>query len=159
MIRQSGEATKGKIMVRVDTDKYSVLIRSDYLYALGKLSSSRQERHKLIEEAIEGFLHDYSYEERLKEIEKEGPRVEMSRWSTQRRPEYHMYLEIIRVRDELVTELDLANRFYPGGSNAPGYDLIAVLNAAIRLFLERNNSEYLEEYRRAVTQPDVVDRV
>jgi hypothetical protein len=145
-------------MVRVDTDKYSVLIRSDYLYALGKLSSSKQERDKLIEDAIESFLRDYPYKKRLDEIQKETSRVRIS-FLEGHRPDYHMYLEIIRVRDELVTEMDLANRVYPGGSSAPGYDLIAILNTAIRLFLEKNNSEYIEEYHRTVTKPDIVDRV
>jgi hypothetical protein len=141
-------------MTRVDTDKYSVLIRSDYLYALSRLSQNRQERDKIIQEAVEGFLKDYPLETRLDEIRTEGPRCRISYPETHQ-PTYHMYLEFVRLPDHLVELMDIANR-YPGTNRAYG-SLGHVLNAAIRVFLNKNHPEFLAKPVRENIQSDITD--
>jgi hypothetical protein len=130
-------------MTRVETDKYSVLIRSDYLYALGKLSRSREERDKLVEEAVRSFLEDYSFGERAKEIKTEMPRLLIS-FPVGHRPSYHMYLEFVRLSDDLVILMDVANR-YPT-TNTPSYDSLGtVLNTALRVYLETKHPGCLKD--------------
>jgi hypothetical protein len=128
-------------MTRVERDKYSVLIRSDYLYALGRLASTREERDKLIREAVESFVLDYSLEERAKWIKEEQPRVRIS-FPVGHVPPHHMYLEFVRLPDGLVKRLEMACR-HPVFETRFYDSLGTVLNAAIRVYLEREHSELL----------------
>lgn len=137
-------------MTRVEPDKYSVLIRGDYLYALSKLSRNRQERDDLIQRAVESFLDDYSFEEREARIRAEAPRVRIT-WPADAKPTYYMYIEFVRLPDELVGRMDMANRYQI--TNAPSYDSLGtVLNAAIRVFLLKNHPEFLKDDTSGYTQ-------
>lgn len=128
-------------MTRVDRNKYSVLIRGDYLYALGRLASTRQQRDKLIQEAVESFVRDYSFDEREKWIRKEQPRVTIL-FPDGHQPPHHMYLEFVRLPDGLVNRMERASRHPVLGTRF--YDSLGtVLNAAIRLYLRKEHSELL----------------
>jgi hypothetical protein len=128
-------------MTRVDRDKYSVLIRGDYLYALGRLAPTRQERDKLIQEAVESFVLDYSFNERAKWIREEQSRVGIM-FPAGRQPPHYMYLEFIRLPDGLVNRLERASRHPDFGTQY--YDSLGTgLNAAIRLYLKKGHSNLL----------------
>jgi hypothetical protein len=142
-------------MTRVDVDKYSVLIRNDYLYALSRLSQNRRERDELIQKAVESFLEDYSFEEREEKIEAEEPRLSIL-FASGHKPPYHLYLEFVRLPDDVVELMDIANR-YPI-TNRPAYDSLGtVLNAAIRTFLDKNHPEFLTHPPRDNAQLAVTD--
>jgi hypothetical protein len=140
-------------MTRVEPDKYSVLIRSDYLYALGKLSRDRKERDELIQKAVESFLKDCTFDERAREIRREAPRMRIS-FPLDHEPTYHMYIEFIQLPDELVEHMDLLNR--DPDTNVRSYRLLGhVLNAAIRVYLEKNHPEYVVDPPKKQHQLDV----
>lgn len=140
-------------MTRVEKDKYSVLIRSDYLYALSKLASNRQDRDMLIQDAVRAFLKQYPFPRREEEIRKEQPRVRMMH-SVEFRPTYHLYLEFVRIPDLLVQRMDLENR-HPA-SQTKGYgSLGTVLNAAIRLFLKKKDPTLLEDDAASGTTDEI----
>ena len=129
-------------MTRVDRDKYSVLIRGDYLYNLGRRASTRPERDKLIQEAVENFIVDYTFEERGKEIYEEQPRVGILS-SVGHRPNHRMYLEFVKLPDGLVNRLETACR-HPV-LKTPIYDSLGtVLNTAIRMYLTREDTPLFE---------------
>lgn len=153
--RLDAKPLKEQEMTRVDANKYSVLIRGDYLYALSRLSANRQERDRLIQEAVESFLDDCTFEEREKEIEIEVPRLRIL-FSPRHKPSYHIYLEFVRLPDDLVALMDIGNR-YPD-SNIPFYDSLGtVLNAAIRVFLKKNHPEFLVDRVRDDPRADLSD--
>lgn len=142
-------------MTRVDANKYSVLIRGDYLYALSKLSANRQERDRLIQEAVEDFLKDYTFEDRAKRIRAEAPGMRIA-FPLKYEPAYHIYLEFVRLPDHLAELMDMLNR-YPN-TNVPSYDSLGtVLNAAIRTFLQKNHPEFLIDRVRDEPRADVTD--
>lgn len=142
-------------MTRVEPNKYSVLIRGDYLYALSKLSANRQERDSLIQEAVESFLKDFTFEQRVREIRTEAPRMRIA-FPLGYEPTYHIYLEFVRLPDDLAQLMDMLNR-YPN-TDVPSYDSLGtVLNAAIRTFLQKNHPEFLVDRVRDEPRPDVTD--
>jgi len=121
-------------MTRVEKNKYSVLIRGDYLHELGKLRSNRVERDAIIQEAVEKFLGNYAPEVRERQIDAETPRMTFLHAPGQE-PQVYMYFEIINFPDRLLERMEKANRDEVTG--APFYDdLGTVLNTAIRLYLE-----------------------
>lgn len=122
-------------MTRVEKDKYAVLVRSDYLYELGKLSKGdRQKRDELIRQAIELFLTDYTFADQQSKIQEEVPRLRILSRPGQQRP-YHMYLELVSLPDILVDRMDLYNQ--TENTNTPTYaPLGTALNAALRVYLQ-----------------------
>jgi hypothetical protein len=144
-------------MTRVGRDKYSVLIRGDYLYALGKLASTRQARDEIIKKAVESFIDDYPFEEKNKWIKEERPRVRVT-FSADVHPPYHMYLEFVELPDGLVKRLERACR-HPE-FDRPFYDSLGtVLNVVIRLYLQKEQSELLKKDAESGNEPVSMDHV
>jgi hypothetical protein len=139
-------------MTRIDKDQYSVLIRDDYLYVLSELShGNRQNRNKLIEKAVEEFLKE-PFGMREEVIRKERPRTRIT-FAEGQRPTHHMYFEFVSMPDYLVQRMDQENR-YPITNSPVSSSLGIVLNAAIRVFLERNHSQLLQDLGRDNPQPE-----
>ena len=128
-------------MIRVDTDKYSVLIRGDYLYVLSQLTENRRDRDKVIEKAIECFLKDYTFDQREKEIQGEEPQLRILT-APGSRPSHHMYLEFVHLPDSLVELMKMGDRYAHAVSH---HRLGTFLNASIRVYLNKNYPQYLTD--------------
>lgn len=128
-------------MERIDTDKYLVLIRDDYLYELSKRSKNRQKRDILIQKAVEDFLGDnYTFEQRRDMIREEEDRVNIM-FPADYKPDYHMYIESVHLPDDLVGRMDKKNR---DDFDVPIYEALGtVLNAAIRAYLKKECPDHL----------------
>jgi hypothetical protein len=127
-------------MTRVDKDKYSVLIRSDYIRALSRLAHTRPERDLLIRQAVESFIDDYSFEQKDDWIRQEAPRNRILTSARSQRS-YHMYLQFVNLPDSLVKRLERSCR--TPSSKTSYDDLGIVLNTAIRLYLKDKESTLL----------------
>ena len=130
-------------MTRVDKNKYSVLIRSDYLYQLGKLFSTREERDKFIQEAINHLLENYTFEEISTEIRAEQSLI-MKSFPAKREPSYHTYLEFVRLPDGLVAQMKGAGQ-PPFMETKSSGSLGIILNTAIRIFLIKKDPSLFKE--------------
>jgi hypothetical protein len=108
---------------RIESGRYSALIRGDYLRELGIVRGDR-ERDRCIQEAIEYFL-GLPPEERRRATTAQRVRITFPEGFE---PDYHMWLEIVSIPDELAEKL----------ANSMAYvDSTKTLNAAIRLWLEK----------------------
>ncbi len=124
-------------MKREDQEKYSVLIRSDYSQALRQLSNNRFDRDRLIKEAIENFLENYTVEQREEEIHREESEVRIESVS-QAQSSYRMFSESIHLPNDLVERVTLS---YPS--------LNTVLNSALRVYLQLK--AVLDRYRHHIS--------
>lgn len=104
--------------------KYSVLIRGDYSYALNQLSNNWFDRDKLIKQAIETFLENYTLEQREEEIHRTESQVRIASVPGAK-SSYRMFSEFVYRPSNLVERV---TQSYPS--------LDSVLNTALRVYLQ-----------------------
>ena len=113
-------------MTRIEKGKYSVLIRDDYLARLPS------DRDASIQQAIRFFLGHCSAAKQRAATNKQ--RVHIMR-PADANPEFYMWLQHIKVSDEVVEELKESVKYN---------DLDRILNAAIKLWL-RDRGEDIKD--------------
>ncbi len=109
-------------MNRMDKEKYSTLIRGDYVEELDNVKRDR-ERDECIREAIEYYL-SLPQEKRRKEAAVQRTRISHPE---NVEPNYYMWLEILSLPDELAERFETSDDFA---------DSTKKLNSAIRLWLK-----------------------
>ena len=114
----------GKLaMNRMESGRYSTLIRGDYLRQLGIVGRDK-ERDRCIQEALEYFL-GLSPEERRRAANAQRVRIS---FPENFEPDYSMWWEIVSIPDELAEKFEKSVAYV---------NSTKTLNAAIRLWLEK----------------------
>jgi hypothetical protein len=114
-------------MVQIEPEKYSAMIRGDYLEHLG---GTKEERNRKIQQALKYFL-GLPQKEKRREAEVQGVRL-MRKGGTD--PKYTMWLQIISLPDSLADCIMNSDLYV---------DADKILNAAIRLWIEKEDEEKL----------------
>ncbi|MGO8822139.1 MAG: hypothetical protein ACLQO6_13085 [Desulfomonilaceae bacterium] len=121
-------------MTKVGPDEYAVVIRHDYYNALNQLAENTSDQDRLIQEAIEMFLTNYTFEQREIQIETEEPRLRIFSHapSDENNQPSSLYLQYVHLPDDFVNHMRTESRYLDTQSYHP---LDTVLNAAVRILL------------------------
>jgi hypothetical protein len=109
-------------MIRMERNRYSALLRADYLKELSDKDGE-------IQAAAENFLN---LPPDLRRDAVENQRIDISYWSEEGPADYQMWLDIFHMPDELISKLQKSYRYD---------DVERILNAAIKVWLREHGKD------------------